>query len=64
MGFRCPNCKKDFGHDKEAFKQHIESSFGCKANAVSTLYYRLKNDFELSESISEKTNDQEEVKND
>lgn len=23
MGFRCPNCKQDFGTDKSAFEKHL-----------------------------------------
>lgn len=64
MGFRCPCCGNDFGHDKDAFTQHIESSIVCKNNTVSTLYHRMKNELELSESILQTTNEQKEEQND
>lgn len=40
MGFRCPNCKQDFGTDKAAFKKHLEDegiSDNIAALAVTNL---------------------------
>lgn len=31
MGYRCPNCKRDFGRDEEAFKDHFFESKICGA---------------------------------
>ena len=28
MGFRCPFCKADFGHDKEALDRHMKDEAG------------------------------------
>jgi len=38
MGFRCPNCKKDFGMDEYKLKEHFEFESGeCAAIADATV---------------------------
>lgn len=40
MGFRCPNCKKDFGSDKFALQIHLETENGeCAAYAQLELNF-------------------------
>ena len=33
MGFRCPNCHKDFGFDENKFKKHLKEDGECSAIA-------------------------------
>ena len=40
MGFRCPNCKQDFGSDKSAFEKHLADegiSYDITALAATNL---------------------------
>ncbi len=37
MGFRCPQCHKDFGIDKEALAQHILSTPVCAIYSATVL---------------------------
>lgn len=40
MGFRCPNCKQDFGADKSAFEKHLADegiSYDIAALAATNL---------------------------
>lgn len=40
MGFRCPNCKKDFGADKSALEKHLADegiSYDMEALATTNL---------------------------
>lgn len=37
MGFRCPSCRKDFGHDKTAMTAHLSSCDAGKELVVGTL---------------------------
>lgn len=41
MGYRCPHCKIDFGHDRYAFQHHLSNNVGCAITAISTLHDRL-----------------------
>ena len=33
MGYKCPNCHKDFGFDREKLNEHLASSPKCAAEA-------------------------------
>lgn len=35
MGFICPLCRKDFGLDQKAFKDHLANSAVCSAVSTS-----------------------------
>lgn len=41
MGFRCPNCKEDFGINKEEFNKHLEENEECLKVAGITLSERF-----------------------
>ena len=46
MGFRCPLCKADFGHDKDALEQHMKEEKeapSIEALAATNLADTLKN---------------------
>ena len=46
MGFRCPLCKADFGHDKIEFEKHMKEEKGApsiEALAATNLADTLKN---------------------
>jgi len=38
MGFRCPSCRKDFGHDKAEITKHLASCESGKEFVAGTLY--------------------------
>lgn len=38
MGYRCPNCNKDFGTDKDSFKQHLYDNPKCGAESATILH--------------------------
>jgi len=42
MGYRCPCCKKDFGHDRDAFQKHLSDNLHCAVKAVSIFHDRLE----------------------
>lgn len=45
MGFRCPFCKADFGHDKDEFEKHMKEekvSPSIEALATTNLADTLK----------------------
>lgn len=33
MGFKCPNCKAEFGRDKAAFDRHLNNNKKCRVAA-------------------------------
>lgn len=37
MGFICPLCRKDFGLDQKAFKEHLDNSSLCSAMSTSMI---------------------------
>lgn len=42
MGFRCPSCRADFGHDRDTFKQHLA---GCElGNSVVSMTLEITDD--------------------
>lgn len=45
MGFKCPKCKKDFGHNHEEFTQHLLSSPQC-ALTSSMIFSKLQEVFD------------------
>lgn len=42
MGYRCPNCKKDFGNDRDAFQKHLSNNLNCSVKAISIFHDRLE----------------------
>ena len=42
MGFRCPNCKKDFGKDRVALSVHAKDNALCGAKIVSGIVEILR----------------------
>ena len=57
MGFKCPNCKKDFGLDKFALQVHLETENGeCAAYAQAELnLIAVKFGLKQSKSIGTET---------
>ena len=57
MGFRCPNCKKDFGLDESALQIHLETENGeCAAYAqVELNFIAVKFGFKKSKSAYQET---------
>lgn len=50
MGFKCPTCKKDFGIDKNAFREHIENCGNGEAKSIVGIY-TSKNEAEAAINI-------------
>lgn len=42
MGYRCPRCKEDFGHDRDAFQKHLSNNLNCAVEAISIFQDRLE----------------------
>lgn len=54
MGFRCPFCKADFGHDKAALEKHMEEekeSPSIEALATTNLADTLKHIMNTEDKI-------------
>lgn len=54
MGFRCPFCKADFGHDKAEFEKHMkeeEETPSIEALAATNLADTLKNVIDTKDKI-------------
>lgn len=55
MGFRCPFCKADFGHDKAEFEKHMkeeeEESPSIEALAATNLADTLKHVMNTDDKI-------------
>lgn len=52
MGFKCPNCKKDFGFDKKALEKHLNEESG-ECGAIAYLY-KLQVDVLTGKKIKKK----------
>lgn len=54
MGFKCPFCKTDFGHDKDAFDRHMKDEdrdFSIEGLAATNLADTLKKAIGPNENI-------------
>lgn len=54
MGFRCPFCKADFGHDKAGFEKHMkeeEETPSIEELATTNLSDTLKNALNKEDKI-------------
>ena len=53
MGFRCPFCKADFGHDKAEFEKHMkeEETPSIEALAMTNFADTLKNVIDTKDKI-------------
>ncbi|GEM_PF-4176438 len=54
MGFRCPFCKADFGHDKAGFEKHMKEEKeapSIEALAATNLADTLKNVLNTEDKI-------------
>lgn len=37
MGFRCPNCKRDFGYNREELQKHFSENDACAFESVMAI---------------------------
>lgn len=66
MGFRCPFCKADFGHDKTGFEKHMKEEKdtpSIEALATTNLTDTLKNAMEPLEYMLKNALNPEDNKN-
>ena len=51
MGFRCPNCKQDFGLDKSKLDEHFQNSAECGSEVN---YLLMKTEFGANMHVEKK----------
>lgn len=51
MGFRCPNCRKDFGLDKSLLDEHLQNAIECSGDAQ---YLLMKTEFLANKDVPKK----------
>ena len=51
MGFRCPNCNKDFDKDMGALNKHFKESEECKKQNQKIIQERVNSDLQKLKQI-------------
>jgi len=54
MGYKCPNCKKDFENNREDLDKHFIDNVECSKEALKVYRSALMGEFNLSNLVTKK----------